>query len=188
MQSFFMVTMRTMIKLCRYASWSVSLLSAHVRRDVFSICSTNDPIESLEKLLQSSTSLLQLRQKSKGAKCGNRAPYGIWCVMIMCEKGLYATGKQWSPRSAYTSVQSDPSIFCLTYMYVSRQRRPWSGKFAGWSGPALSANCIRALLVCCTSYANSAGPDQVALLCSLIRFVSVCWYIIQFYSIHIVCK
>ena len=61
------------------------------------------------------------------------------------------------------AMQSDQDILCLsTYTAISIDSlsRQWKAlislhKCAGWSGPSLSINCIRALFMHCTSYDSS---------------------------------
>ena len=79
--------------------------------------------------------------------------YNIWCTTL--EKGSDAICEHRMSRLACASMQSHQGILCSsTYTTVSidsvsGQRRPWSAcaiaNCAGWSGPALSRYCIRAL-------------------------------------------
>ena len=126
----------------------------------------------------------------------------------MWEKGPYAICKQRRSKWACAFMLPDLQILCFsTYTMVSidsvsRQGRPRSAcaLCAGWSGPALSANCIRALTKCILVYkcqikvsawqaynktcATSEDSDQPAHTCSLIRTFSDCVSLLHLLAIQ----
>ena len=59
-------------------------------------------------------------------------------ICVMREKGIYITGEQQRSRWARASVQSDLNISVQRHILY---------EYAGWLGPALSANCITVLFV-----------------------------------------
>ena len=98
------------------------------------------------------------------------------------KNGPYAICGQRRYRSACASVQSNLGISCLltdtkvSIDSVSRQCRP---ECAGWSGHVLFTNCMRALFICCTSYAINRHVFMLLLTFSL-NFQNEILFVLRF--------